>query len=159
MPTDPSTPINVLFVDDDADVAAAARLALHRAGMTMAWAAAPDTAWLALAQRPDVVLLDLNFSRAETSGAVGLDLLARLVLHDATLPIVVVTGHSGVATAVAAMRAGASDFLIKPWRNERLVEAITRAAGARQVAACRGSGRGRRLHCLATARRWPRCAR
>ncbi len=129
MPDDPSTPIRVLFVDDDPDVAAAARLALHRGGMTMTWAASPDAAWLALAQRPDVVLLDLNFSRTETSGAVGLDLLARLLLHDATLPVVVVTGHSGVATAVAAMRAGACDFLIKPWRNERLVEAITRAAG------------------------------
>ncbi len=128
MQTEPSTPISVLFVDDDADVAAAARLALQRADMTMTWTATPDAAWVALARRPDVVLLDLNFTRAETSGVVGLDLLARLVLHDATLPVVVVTGHSGVATAVAAMRAGAADFLIKPWRNERLVEAVGRAA-------------------------------
>jgi len=125
----PSTPIRALFVDDDRDVAAAARAALERRGIACDWAASPEAAWTALgASRPDVILLDLNFARQETSGTVGLELLARLLLHDPALPVVVVTGHSGVAVAVAAMRGGAVDFLIKPWRNDKLVETTQRAA-------------------------------
>ncbi len=101
--------------------------------MAFAWAANPAAAWLALADKPDVLLLDLNFSRAETSGTVGLELLTRLMLYDPTLPVVVITGHSGVAIAVAAMRAGATDFIIKPWRNDRLAEAVARAAASRSL--------------------------
>ena len=143
--TDPSsTPLRALFVDDDRDVATAARAALARHAIACDWASSPEAAWSALATaRPDVILLDLNFARAETSGAVGLELLARLVLHDPALPVVVVTGHSGVAVAVAAMRAGATDFLIKPWRNDRLVEVTRRAAAlghARRAAPPAASG-------------------
>ena len=127
MTESPSTPLSVLFVDDDRDVASAAQLVFERRDIRFAWAATPEAAWAGLAATPDVVVLDLNFTRSETSGAVGLELLAKLLLHDPGLPIVVVTGHSGVAIAVSAMRAGAVDFLIKPWRNERLAEAITRA--------------------------------
>ncbi len=129
MPDAPSTPIAVLFIDDDPDVVAAARLLLERRGMAFAAAASPEAAWIALAQRrPDVILLDLNFARSQTDGAVGLELLARLLLADPTAAVVVVTGHSGVAVAVAAMRGGAADFLMKPWNNEKLVDTIAKAA-------------------------------
>ncbi len=126
---EPSTPISVLFVDDDPDVAAAARLLLQLRGMTFAHALSPEAAWVALAQtRPDVILLDLNFARSQSDGTVGLDLLARLLLADPGAAIVVVTGHSGVAVAVAAMRGGAADFVMKPWNNDRLVDTIGKAA-------------------------------
>ncbi len=124
-----STPISVLFIDDDVDVAAAAHLLLKRRGMAFADVTSPEAAWIALAHaRPDVILLDLNFGRSQTDGTVGLELLARLLLADPTAAIVVVTGHSGVAVAVAAMRGGAADFVMKPWNNDRLVDTIMRAA-------------------------------
>lgn len=124
-----STPISVLFIDDDADVVSAARLLLERRSMSFAAAASPEAAWIVLAQaRPDVILLDLNFGRTQTDGAAGLELLARLLLADPGAAIVVVTGHSGVAVAVAAMRGGAADFVMKPWNNDRLVDTIGKAA-------------------------------
>ncbi len=139
MPDAPSTPISILFIDDDADVVAAARLLLERRGMAFAAATSPEAAWIALAQaRPDVILLDLNFARSQTDGAVGLELLARLLLADPGAAIVVVTGHSGVAVAVAAMRGGAADFVMKPWNNAKLVDTIGKAANlsrARRAAA------------------------
>ncbi|CAG0989999.1 partial Transcriptional regulatory protein ZraR, partial [Anaerolineae bacterium] len=78
--------------------------------------------------------------RDTTSGAEGLDLLARLQALDATLPVVVMTAWGSIEVAVEAMRRGARDFVEKPWSNERLV-AILRT----QVELSRALRRGRRL--------------
>ncbi len=123
----------MLFVDDDEDVLKAAMLALGRHGFAVATARGPAEAWSALAAGPaDVVLLDLNFSRGATSGEEGFQFLTDLVAQDPDAVVVVVTGHSGVNIAVAAMRAGASDFVMKPWRNERLVATLEAAVALRR---------------------------
>lgn len=69
----------------------------------------------------DVVLMDLNYVRGNTSGEEGLDLLFRLQQIDRTLPVVVMTAWSSVELAVKAMSRGAKDFVPKPWKNERLL--------------------------------------
>lgn len=130
----------VLFVDDDADVLQAAHLLLRRHSIGMSQARSPAEAWSALAAEPiDVVLLDLNFSRGATSGEDGLRLLTELKAHDPDAVVVVVTGHSGVNVAVAAMQAGATDFVTKPWSNARLVATLQSALelrrGRRETAA------------------------
>lgn len=123
---------HILIVDDDADIVRAARLLLGRAGMEVAGASSPDAAWVALSQsRPDVILLDLNFARGRTSGEEGFSMLTRLLAHDRDAVVVVVTGHSGVAVAVRAMKAGAADFVIKPWSNERLLATVERGVALR----------------------------
>jgi len=123
----------ILFVDDDEDVLKAAGLALGRHGMTVTPARNPAEAWSALAAAPvDVILLDLNFSRGATSGEEGFQCLTEIVAQDPDAVVVVVTGHSGVNIAVAAMRAGASDFVMKPWRNERLVATLQAALELRR---------------------------
>jgi DNA-binding NtrC family response regulator len=134
MPQAPSSPPgHILVVDDDEDVLKAARLVLSRQGMKVTTARDPAEAWSALAADPaDVVLLDLNFSRAATSGEEGFQWLCDLIAHDPDAVVVVVTGHSGVNIAVAAMRAGASDFVMKPWRNDRLVATIETALELRR---------------------------
>ena len=117
-----------LFVDDDEDVLKAAGLLLRRDGLAMAAARDPSEAMSVLASGPvDVILLDLNFSRAATSGDEGLKCLGEIMAMDPAAVVVVVTGHSGVNIAVAAMRAGASDFVMKPWSNERLLTTVNRA--------------------------------
>ena len=68
----------------------------------------------------DVVLMDLNYTRDTTSGREGFDLLSRIRLLDATLPVVVMTAYSSVEGAVEAMRGGARDYIEKPWDNARL---------------------------------------
>ncbi|TWB05560.1 sigma-54-dependent transcriptional regulator [Gluconacetobacter diazotrophicus] len=135
----------ILFVDDDADIRQATALLLRRRGFAVVGAADPGEALSVLAATAvSVVLLDLNYTRGATTGAEGLECLRALLAHDPGLPVVVVTGHSGVAIAVAAMRAGAADFVMKPWKNDRLVATIEDALAThrRRLAARQPVGAG-----------------
>jgi len=133
MPHEVSTLPGILFVDDDADIRQSAALLLPRRGFNLHSAGSPDEAWSILAaEMPEVILLDLNFRRGATSGEEGLALLKALIDHDPTLVVVVVTGHSGINIAVAAMRAGAADFVMKPWNNERLLATLNDAVALRR---------------------------
>ena len=129
-----STPKDhVLFVDDDPDVLKAAGLLLRRHGLRMTEARSPAEAWSVLAAEPvDAILLDLNFARGATSGDEGFQCLDDILARDPDAAVVVVTGHSGINIAVAAMRAGASDFVMKPWSNDRLINTINTALQTRR---------------------------
>lgn len=121
MTDSPSGP-TILFVDDDIDIQSAARLLLTRRGFhVLAAHNAPEAFTRITAQNVDLVLLDLNYAPGATSGAEGLALLKELLALRPHVPVIVVTGHSGVSIAVAAIRAGAADFVMKPWSNERLI--------------------------------------
>ena len=119
----------VLVVEDDPDVRRTARVAL---GYHVAKVEAIESLELlegALAATVfDVVLLDMNFLLGERSGAAGLDGLARVQAFDPTLAVVLMTAYGGVTLAVDALKRGAADFVLKPWRNEKLVAAVTAAA-------------------------------
>jgi DNA-binding NtrC family response regulator len=134
MPLDPSSPAGtVLVIDDDPDVRASAELLLNRRGYRMLGARGPAEAWSALAAAAvDVILLDLNFSPRATTGAEGLGLLRDIMRHDPHAVVVVVTGHSGINIAVAAIRAGAADFVMKPWSNDRLIATLDEAIKTRR---------------------------
>ena len=133
MPSDLSRPPSILFVDDDADVRKAAAMLLGRHGLALHGAADPAEAWSVLAAEPvDAILLDLNFERGATTGAEGLAWLKALIAHDPDAVVVVVTGHSGINIAVAAMRAGAADFVMKPWNNDRLLATLNDAIALRR---------------------------
>jgi len=141
---DPAPEGHILFVDDDEDVLKAARMALGRHGMRVTTARHPAEAWSVLAAGPvDVILLDLNFSRGATTGEEGFQCLTDVVAQDPDAVVVVVTGHSGVNIAVAAMRAGASDFVMKPWRNDRLVATMQAALELRRRRREAAAGRAR----------------
>lgn len=117
-----------LFLDDDADILAAAELALRRHGYDMICVQTPEDARVQLAARKfDIILLDLNFRRGDTSGEAGLSFLEEQMKAGLTTPVVVVTGHSGLSIAVRAMRLGADDFVVKPWHNERLLATVNAA--------------------------------
>ncbi|MFT9447671.1 sigma-54-dependent transcriptional regulator [Gluconobacter japonicus] len=124
----------LLFVDDDPDVQSAARLLFRHRGLDIVCAYDAQAALTQLATHAiDLVLLDLNYSRGATNGAEGLALLKDMLVLRPELPVVVVTGHSGVAIAVAAMRAGARDFVMKPWSNERLMTLIEKILSGRPI--------------------------
>jgi DNA-binding NtrC family response regulator len=116
-----------LVVDDDLDVLKAAAAALGGAGVRVEMAASPDEAALK-APGADAVLLDMNFAAGARSGSEGLDALARLQAADPALSVVLMTTYGGVALAVEALKRGAVDFVLKPWRNEALAEAMDAAA-------------------------------
>jgi DNA-binding NtrC family response regulator len=129
-----STESHILVIDDDPDIAKAARLLLERHGMRVSTATNPEAAWVLLAGEPiDVILLDLNFARGRTTGEEGFAMLDRLIAADARAVVIVVTGHSGIAVAVRAMRSGATDFVIKPWNNERLLTTVERGLALRRA--------------------------
>lgn len=128
-----STPPRVLLIDDDRDVHHSVEVLLRRAGIAFAGAMTPEDAYSQFELEPaDAILLDLNFVRGQTQGEEGFAALARLLGDDPDAAIVVITGHSGVRIAVAAMRAGAFDFVMKPWRNDELLERIRAAIANRQ---------------------------
>ena len=79
----------------------------------------------------DVVLLDLNFERGATDGREGLDYLGRIMATDPDAAVVIITAHGAVSTAVEAIKRGASDFVAKPWANERLAATVRSAAALR----------------------------
>lgn len=126
-----STGLAILLIDDNPAVARAMEIAFRIAGHRIDVAVAPEDAWSRLAaRRYDAILLDMNFSAGESSGEEGLACLARIMADDPAACVVVVTAHSGIRIAVAAMQGGARDFVMKPWRNAELV-AKTEAAVAR----------------------------
>ncbi len=111
----------------------AAELLLTRHGLRMTGVREPNALWSVMAAEPvDVILLDLNFSRGAISGEEGFRRLHEIMAHDPDAVVVVVTGHSGVNVAVAAMRAGASDFVTKPWSNARLIATLETALELRR---------------------------
>ncbi len=75
--------------------------------------------------QPDIVLMDMNYSPGHVDGREGLDLLIQIKTRFEQIPIVVMTGYSDVHMAVESMKMGASDFVNKPWSNERLVVTLS----------------------------------
>src|SRR5688572_25819853 len=115
----------VLLADDQTDVLEALSLLLEHAGHQVLTTTSPAGVLLAVeSQELDAVLMDLNYARDTTSGREGLDLLARLVTADATLPVIVMTAWSSVEGAVEAMQRGARDYVQKPWDNQRLLSTV-----------------------------------
>lgn len=118
----------ILFIDDDPGVVKTAELLLAKAGYDFRAASSPAEAYSVLAvETVDTILLDLNFSRAQMSGEEGLACLEEILRHDPDAAVIVVTGHSGLTVAVQALRAGAKNFIMKPWSNERLLDAVADA--------------------------------
>ncbi len=115
----------ILIADDQADVREALGLLLTGEGYAIETAASPAEARAALARRRyDAMFLDLNFLADTTSGREGLALLAEARERDPALPVIVLTGWASVDVVVAAMQAGAQDFLEKPWENARVLTVL-----------------------------------
>jgi len=130
----PSSQSAILLIDDNPAVSRAMEIAFRMAGHRLDIANGPEEAFSRLAQhRYDAILLDMNFTAGQSNGDEGLSCLARIMGDDPAACVVVITAHSGIRIAVAAMRAGARDFAMKPWRNAELIAkvelAIARDAG------------------------------
>ena len=117
----------ILIADDQPDVREALRLLLKGEGFAVEGVNSPEALIASVEVRsPDLLLMDLNYTRDTTSGEEGLEVLGRVQALDPSLPIVVMTGFGSIELAVEAMRRGAKDFVQKPWDNPRLL-AILRA--------------------------------
>src|SRR5688572_21622267 len=119
-----SSPL-ILIADDQRDVIEALRLLFKTQGFQTKEVSSPSKFIEILSEREfDLALIDLNYTRDTTSGQEGLDLLGRIKALDSSLPVVVMTAWGSVDLAVEAMRAGARDFVQKPWDNARLLATV-----------------------------------
>jgi DNA-binding NtrC family response regulator len=121
--------VTILLVDDDPSVLASLSLLLKQAGRAAHGVGSPAEAvgWLQ-AHECELVLQDMNFSR-QTSGEEGLALLRRIKALKPALPVVLMTAWGSIALAVEGMRAGASDFVTKPWTHPQILQAVQTALG------------------------------
>jgi DNA-binding NtrC family response regulator len=115
----------ILVVDDDTGVLTAARLLLKRHFAVVQTESDPGKLPELLRTGFDVVLLDMNFARGADSGAEGLAWLRRILEIDPGMVVVLMTAYGDVSTAVNAIKSGATDFVLKPWQNEKLVATVT----------------------------------
>jgi DNA-binding NtrC family response regulator len=115
----------ILVADDQNDVREALRLLLKGAGFQVLQASSPAGVEATLQSDPvDLALLDMNYARDTTSGGEGLELISRVRALEPRLPVVVMTAWSSVSGAVEAMKRGASDYIEKPWQNDRLLSIL-----------------------------------
>ena len=125
---EPDIKPRILVVDDDPDVLTAARLLLRRIAETVETERRGEPALAKIeAARWDAVLLDMNLSIGKRDGADGYDWLGRFKAADPALSVVLMTGFGGVPVAVESMKRGATDFVLKPWQNERLIATVMAA--------------------------------
>src|SRR5262245_16916101 len=119
-------PSTILVVDDDQDVLHAARLALSDASNHVDVLSAPSEVAAAMEGGVhDALLIDMNFNAGRRDGQEGLQLLSLSRRLDPTVSVVLMTAYAGVSLAVEALKSGAVDFVMKPWRNQQLVESVS----------------------------------
>ena len=123
----------ILVVDDDDDILTAARLLLRRRFAEVLTCRRPERIPDLLERQAfDVVLLDMNFGPGESSGKQGLHWLERIREIDPEVVVVMITAHGSVDNAVEAMKLGATDFITKPWQNEKVVATVSTAVELRR---------------------------
>jgi len=120
----PPKPLNVWLVDDDASIRWVLERALRQGGMSPTTFDQADTALAALKRnRPDVLITDIRMP-----GRSGLELLTEIRGSQPALPVIVMTAHSDLDSAVAAYQGGAFEYLPKPFDIDQAVDLVRRAA-------------------------------
>ena len=125
----PGTAARILVIDDEAAIRDSLRMILEYQGYAVMTAATGDEG-VALVEReaPDLVFLDIKMP-----GMDGLEVLQRLTHLTDVTPIVVMSGHGTITTAVEATRLGAFDFLEKPLETERVLVLVRNAVDSRRL--------------------------
>ena len=122
----------ILIVDDDKDVLMAAKLLLKKHADLVHTESKPESLPTLLKnEQYDVILLDMNFTVDASSGQEGFYWLDKIFEIDSSSVVVLITAYGDVELAVRAIKAGASDFVMKPWQNEKLLATLSAAMNLR----------------------------
>jgi len=117
----------ILIIDDDLAVRTSLELIMKQAGFLPFSASSPPEALNALKDRsPEIIIMDMNYS-VETSGEEGLKLLGEIKKESPDIPVILITAWASIQLAVEGMKAGAVDFISKPWSNEHLLQSVQTA--------------------------------
>ncbi len=116
----------ILIVDDDQDVLLAAKLFLKQHIIIVHTETNPENIPALLANETyDLILLDMNFSPDATSGKEGFHWMNKIIEIDPTAVVILITGYGDIELAVQGIKEGATNFLLKPWENKKLLATIT----------------------------------
>jgi DNA-binding NtrC family response regulator len=123
----------ILIVDDNEDLLKAAKMHLKRHFAQVDTEKNPE-ALPALMNNEDydVILLDMNFTKDVSSGSEGYYWLERILQLDPSAVVVLITAYGDIQMAVKAIKAGATDFVVKPWENEKLLATLYSAMRLRE---------------------------
>jgi DNA-binding NtrC family response regulator len=123
----------VLIIDDDQDILQAARLFLKQHMALVHTENDPKSIPACLKNEAyDVVFLDMNFAKGATSGQEGFYWLDRVLEIDPSIIVILITAFGDVDMAVRAIKEGATDFILKPWQNEKLLATLSAALKLRR---------------------------
>jgi two-component system, NtrC family, response regulator HydG len=118
----------ILVIDDNEDILLAARLFLKQHATLVRTEKNPNLLPSLLKDESyDIILLDMNFTRDVSSGREGFTWLDRILQTDPLAVVVLITAYGDVEMAVRAIKAGAVDFIVKPWHNEKLLATLSAA--------------------------------
>jgi two-component system response regulator HydG len=123
----------VLIIDDNEDILTAASLLLKTHMEMVHTEKNPNMIpTLLMNENYDVILLDMNFSKDMTSGSEGFLWLNKILDIDSSAVVILITAYGDVEMAVNAIKKGATDFVLKPWQNEKLLATISSALELRK---------------------------
>ncbi|MBT5433521.1 MAG: sigma-54-dependent Fis family transcriptional regulator, partial [Rhodospirillaceae bacterium] len=122
---------DILIVDDEADIRSALAGILEDEGFSVRTAAEANSADVAIQSRiPTLIILDIWLQGSDRD---GMELLAQFSAEHPETPVIMISGHGNIETAVSAIKVGAYDFIEKPFQADRLLVLVRRAIEAAQL--------------------------
>ena len=119
------TDTTVLVIDDEEDILFTIKMLLKKhIGSVFTESNPFHLPRLIRQHQPDLILLDLNFRSSATTGEEGLNWLAKIKEVSPETQVIIITAHGDVEIAVRALKQGATDFIEKPWHNEKLLSTV-----------------------------------
>lgn len=123
----------VLVIDDDEDILLSARLFLKQQVKQVITCKSPKEINVLISKNEiDIILLDMNYQKGASDGREGLYWLEHILSIDKDYVIILMTAFGNVELAVKAIKNGATDFILKPWENEKLFATISAASKLRE---------------------------
>src|SRR3989339_1186373 len=124
---------SILIIDDDEDVLLAAKMFLKHHAVQIRTEHSPETIPTLLKNETyDIILLDMNFTRDVSSGHEGFSWLRKIMELDPSAVVILITAYGDVEMAVRGIKEGATDFVLKPWQNEKLLATLSAAMTLRR---------------------------
>jgi len=118
----------VLVVDDESDVLFAVKMLLKTEVKEVVTEKNPENLMSLLSKQAfDVIFLDMNYKSALNTGNEGFYWLNRILEKDRSATVIMITAYGDISTAVRSLKEGATDFIVKPWHNEKLLESLENA--------------------------------
>ncbi|MEJ8800413.1 sigma-54-dependent transcriptional regulator [Pontibacter sp. H249] len=122
----------ILVIDDNEDILFSAKMLLKKYAKEVVMEKNPKKIpFLMNNEEFDLIMLDMNFSQDITSGQEGFYWLKEILSYDPSAVVIMITAYGDVEMAVRALKEGATDFVLKPWQNEKLVATLSAASKLR----------------------------